>query len=241
MLPWETLKPRLRSTFKQGAHATLLGPTESGKTVLATELAEMREYVLFLATKRTDPSLNALARRGYHVTRSLNEISWTDKGPIHKRVLYWPTYPTKLTIAERIRQQQIDMRNALNFADRSGRWCVVVNELIWFVQNLRLEKELNAIWFQGRTDGLGLLVEAQRPAWVPRYAYSSASLLAIFQTNDLDDLKRLSDIGAGFDTRLVQETVSRLDFTAHEFLLIDTRRREMVRSIAPPPRKARAA
>jgi hypothetical protein len=238
-LPWETLQPRLRKSFKQGDHATILGPSESGKTVLAAALIELRQHVLFLVTKKRDPELSALGRRGFYVTNTLNDLAWTDKGPIHPKVLYWPRYNPHLTIAQRISAQRVDMLRALNFADRTGRWCVVVNEGIWFTQNLRLEKELNSIWFQGRTDGLGLVFEAQRPAWVPRYAYSQAHYIALFQTNDRDDLKRFSDIAAGLDVDLVRHTVANLDFDLHEFLLIDSRRREMVRSIAPAPTGAR--
>lgn len=239
-LPWETLQPRLRESFKQGDHVTVLGPSESGKTVLTSALVELRQYVLFLVTKKRDPVISALARRGFHVTGKLNDLAWTDHGPVYPKVLYWPHYPANLTIAERQRRQRVSMMHALNFADRTGGWCVVVNELIWFTQNLHLEKELNAIWFQGRTDQTSLVVEAQRPAWVPRYAYSQADLIAIFQTNDRDDLKRLSDVAAGLDVDLVRDTVARLDWDMHEFLLIDTRRREMVRSVAPPPVGERA-
>jgi hypothetical protein len=239
-LPWEQLRPRLQAEFKQGSHATLLGPTEAGKTTLAIELAELRRYVLFLACKRRDPVLSALRARGYFVTGSLEQIPWTPEGPVHERIVYWPHFARSLTIAQRIALQKAAMRRALEYADRSGGWCIVVDEGIWMCEDLRLQKELNSLWFMGRTDKNGLVFLGQRPAWIPRYAYSQATLIAIWQTNDRDDLKRFSDMAAGIDVDLVRDVVAHeLDWELHEFLLVNTRTRELVISSAPPPKKGR--
>jgi hypothetical protein len=234
---WTELIGRLRRRFKQGDHVTLLGPTRSGKTTLSIELAELRRYVIFLASKKNDPVISGLRRRGYHVTTNLDELPWTQDGPVYERLVYWPTFKADVPIAERIRLQRPAMRKALDFVDRTGKWALVVDELVWFEKNLRLRAELESIWFQGATEGISLIGSAQRPAWVSRFAYSSASLVAIWQTNDRDDLRRLSDLAAGIDVELVRHTVANLDWNAHEFLLIDTRERTLVRSIAPPPKR----
>lgn len=240
-VPWESLRDTLRAEFKQGVHVTEIGPNGCGKTVLATELADLRQYVLFLSTKRRDPVIAALAARGYTTVNDLETIAFTDRGPITPKIVYWPHYSSDHDIRARERLQARDMRQAINWAENQGNWCIVVDEGIWMTQNLGLRKELEAVWFGGRTLGISLLFLAQRPAWVPRYAFSQATLIAVWQTNDRDDLKRLSDIAAGYDVDLIREAVSNLDFHRHEFLLINTRTRELTISIAPPPGKRKAA
>lgn len=240
-IPWPELRQRLRLGFEQGQHITEIGPTGCGKTVLAAELADLRRYVLVLATKRRDPMIQQLHARGYKVVSDLDEVVFHEDGPIDERIVYWPTYSGDHEIRHRERLQARDMRRAINWVEKQGNWCLIVDEGIWMVQNLGLRRELEAIWFGGRTLGISLLFLAQRPAWVPRYAFSQATWIAVWQTADRDDLKRLSDIAAGVDIDLIRSTVANLDYHRHEFLLINTRTRELVTSIAPPPNASRRA
>lgn len=202
---------------------------------MALVLASLCQYVLYIGTKRTDPLLDELSRRHF-VTQDLGEVMWTpDDVPIppHRRVVFWPRYTGKMTQQQRLDRQAAAIRKALDWADDTGGWAVVVDELMWVTRNLRLERELEAVYFQGRTQGVSLIGAAQRPSHVPLLAFSQATYIFLWQTGDRRDIERLREISSGFPPELIEETVKRLDWRSHEALFIDTRRRELARVIAP--------
>jgi hypothetical protein len=201
---------------------------------MALALAELCQYVMVLATKRNDPLVTQLKADGYLITGRLEDIVYSDDGPVHKKVVYWPTYPEKTSTQERLRLLAADFRRALDYADRIGGWAIVMDETMFLHRTLKLEKELENVWFQGRTQGVSAIANAQRPAYVPRLAYSQATYLFIWQTGDKDDLERLRDISAGIPREQIEENVKMLDWESHEALFIDTRRPEFARVIATP-------
>jgi hypothetical protein len=201
---------------------------------MALTIAELCQYVMVMATKRRDPLVSQLQRDGYKITGNLGEILYTEKGPVHSRVVYWPQPPEKATTTQRLAFLSSAFRRALDYADRTGSWAVVMDETMFLVRNLKLDRELENLWFQGRTQGVSVIANAQRPAFVPRLAYSQATYLFVWQTADKDDLDRLRDIAAGIPREVVENNVKGLSWGEHEALFIDTRRRELARVIAPP-------
>jgi energy-coupling factor transporter ATP-binding protein EcfA2 len=231
---WDHLEQKLAAEWEPGEHVTLIGPTGSGKTHMALTLAELCRYVLVIATKRQDPLVSQLRSHGYHVTAHLDEIAYAEDQPTMTRVVYWPRQPDKLAPVERLRLQATQVRHAIDFADKRGKWAVVIDETMWLVRNLRLERELEGLWFQGRSQGVSVIACSQRPAWVPRLAYSQATYLFIWQSSDKSDLESLRDIGAGFPREVIEENVRTLSWDDHEALFVDTKRRELARVVAPP-------
>jgi DNA helicase HerA-like ATPase len=208
---------------------TVLGPTGAGKTTLLIELAEARPYTIFIATKTRDPLIGDLQRRGWRVLyglRDLRALRYVDGKlvPADRHLVFWPS--TAGSIRERRSTQGEQIRGALDQVFASGGWTVAADETLWLAQELRLEPELRALWHQGRSAGLTLLAATQRPAWVPRAAYSQASYLFMFSTSDAADLKRLSDIGGGVDTRRLGREVQRLG--RYEFAAVAPRERPPV-------------
>lgn len=202
---------------------------------MALELARLCRYVLVIATKRRDPLVEEL-RRDHVITDDLSrDVLWTPEGrPMTTRVVFWPRFPEKMTAEARASRQAVAIRRALDYADRTEGWAVLVDETMWVVEQLRLERALNAVWFQGRTQGVSVIACAQRPARVPRLAFSQATYLFVWQTSDKQDLERLREISAGFPKGVIDESVMSLDSTKHEALYIDTLRGELARVIAPP-------
>ena len=237
---WASLRSKLAAEWAPGEHVTVVGPTGSGKTHIAVSLAELCRYVLVLAAKRQDPLVSDLAKHGYFITRDLNDIKWTqnEKGgpvePVRPKVVYWPPSPEKLKPRELIAAHGAAFGNALDWADKSGKWCLIVDETMYLAEHLRLMKELDHLWFQGRTQKVSVIACAQRPSRVPRLAFSSASYLFLAQTNDVGDLERLRDIAAGFPKGMIDEAVMSLDYDAHEFLFVSVRDKGLARVIAPP-------
>ena len=237
---WASLRSKLAAEWQPGEHVTVVGPTGSGKTHIAVSLAELCRYVLVLAAKRQDPLVSDLAKHGYLVTRSLDDVKWTQSQegrpvePVHPKVVYWPPSPEKLKPKELAALHGQSFGNALDWADKSGRWCLIVDETMYLAEHLRLMKELDHLWFQGRTQKVSVIACAQRPSRVPRLAFSSASYLFLAQTNDQGDLERLREIAAGFPKGMIDEAVGSLDFDAHEFLFVSVRDKGLARVIAPP-------
>ena len=203
---------------------------------MALALAEFCQYVMVLATKRNDPLVSQLQADGYLITGRLEDIVYTQDEPVHKKVVYWPQYPAKTTTQERLKLLAADFRRALDYADRIGGWAVLMDETMFLYRNLKLERELEMLWIQGRTQGVSVIANAQRPAYVPRLAYSQATYLFIWQTGDKDDLDRLRDISAGIPREQIEENVKNLSWKEHEALFIDVRNREFARVVAPPRR-----
>lgn len=232
-IPWNKLERKLIREWKPGEHVTLIGPTGSGKTHMGLALARICKYALVIATKRRDPLLESLAHK-HLVTSDVSEITWTPEGiPVHRKVLYWPKFPENISSKERLVRQAVMIRKALDWAEKTGNWAILLDELMWVSRNLRLERELEAVWFQGRTQGVSLIGAAQRPTHVPRLAYSQATYFFLWQTADKSDLERLRDISAGFPRGMIENAVLHLDWDAHECLFVDTKRREMARVIGP--------
>lgn len=231
---WETLQRKIIAEWEPGEHVTLVGPTGCGKTHMALALASLCRYVIVLASKRKDPLLQEQALKGYHVTTDLDAMLWTEHGePLKPKVLYWPRFPDRMSMQERVDAQAHLMRKALDWADKTSGWALVVDELMWFTNNLKLRNELEAVWFQGRTQGVSLIGAAQRPSHIPRLAYSQATYLILWKTGDKDDIDRLRDISSTIPREMIEQSVRQLDATSHECLFVDTKRSELVRVIAP--------
>lgn len=239
-IPWETLRGELQRNWRAGSHVTVIGPTRSGKSHLALELSELRPYILVLATKRQDPLIEQLRAKGYTVTGSLEDLLWThddERGrgvPVHRKVVYWPQFPENTTQAQRLSMQAAAMRKAMDWADKTGGWTVLLDETMWMHTNLRLEKEMDALWFQGRTQGLTVIACAQRPSRVPRLAFSQADHLFLAKFADKRDIETLRDISSGIPKELIDNAIRNLDKDAHEFLWIDTVQDRLGVVVAPP-------
>lgn len=239
-VPWATLAASLSRGWKPGEHVTVIGPTGSGKTHLALHLAEMRPYIIVLAAKRVDPLVSALQAHGYHVTSDLDEILWTQNRdgdparPLWNRVVFWPQTSDKVGQRERLIIQAEKFRGAMDWADKTGQWAVVIDETMWMAQQLRLDKELDALWFQGRSQGLSVIACAQRPSRVPRLAFSQATYLFIGKFGDKRDIETLRDISSTIPRETIESAINNLDFERHEFLYIDTNSNQVAITVAPP-------
>lgn len=215
-LGWEEFQAQW--TWNQGEHVSLIGPTGQGKTTLGMALLPRRSYVVVMATKPKDATLDVLKRRGYKKTEE-----WPPSG-VSQKVILWPPYKRP----EYEKKQQQVFAHAMDDIFGSGGWCVFVDEAAYFVDDLKLEKWLKRFWRQGRSLGISLVAATQRPAWIPLDIYSAASHLFLWGTNDPNDLQRLGGIAGGVDVKKVRETVSALK--PHEVLYVDTRTRFMCRT-----------
>jgi hypothetical protein len=212
----------------------IVAPTGIGKTHLAVSLAELSRWVLVLACKRTDPLVTQLEQDGYRITGDLDSILWAEREPTSPKVVYWPRFPDRLPLRERVQAQANAMRRALDYADKTGGWTLIIDETMYMAGTLRLGDELDQAWFQGRTQKVSVVACAQRPSHVPRLAFSSADFLFLGRFGDGRDIETLREISSTIPKQLLENAISTLSKQRHEFLFVDVHRDELAVVTAPP-------
>lgn len=231
---WSELESHLSRAWGHGEHVTLIGKTGSGKTHAALALMDLRTYSLIAATKRRDPLLKEAVTHGYKVTESMREIPRTETGtPVHRKVIVWPGQAIE-SERERLAMQASALRETLSIAERQGYWTVLLDETMWAYDRLGLKKELDSVWYQGRSAGVSLVACAQRPTRVPRLMISQASHLFLWRVSDKRDLEPLREIAGAIPSELIEATLPTLDWDRHELLYVGADTGFIARSIAPP-------
>lgn len=232
-LEWDQFVLDLRQgqdRWQQGEHVALIGPTGCGKTTIAHTLLELRRAVCVMATKPESASLRRFAQDyGYKIIRS-----WDDK-PVYDRrdqkthkIMLWP----RIALLGDVRSQQREIHRAMENIFTVGNWCVYLDELKYVSQTLRLQPIIDLYLLQGREMGISFMGATQRPAWIPLEVYDQSTHIFLWQERDERNLMRLAGI-ASLDSRLIRDTVTSLK--RHEFLYINTRTANLVRSTAPAP------
>lgn len=215
ILPWDDFLKE--TSFRQGEHVTLLGPTGGGKTTLAVEILPQRRYVVAFGTKRTDPSLSKLKRQGWKVIRE-----WPPP-PTYERVILWP----KIEYMKDVKKQQETFAQCMEHVYRVGGWTVYMDEIKYLTEWLKLSSHVELLLQQGRSINLTVIGGTQRPRDIPLVFYSQATHLFLWRDSDRYNLRRLGELGA-FDSDAVQRTVMHLPH--HQVLYLNTRTGQMIRT-----------
>lgn len=220
VIPWDQFKGDI-FRWRQGEHVALIGPTGSGKTTLSMSLLPYRRYVVALATKPKDSTMDALKDSGYKV------ISKWEKMPVdlYPRRILWPDAKTLYAV----RRQRYEFRTALSKIYKEGGWCVYADELWFLIHHLKLEFEVRTYLLQARSLGISFVAATQRPAYVPLEIYDQSTHLFFFRDNDERNLKRLSGI-SWLSAENVRYLVAHLE--KFQCLYINTRTGRMYRTTA---------
>lgn len=227
-MPWAEFWPMFCADYdrdfsrENAEHVCIMGPPGAGKSSLAMHIASRRPYVVQLVEKPRDKKLLlALKREGYREVREMPDVGGS------QRVYVWPKAGT---VADQAGQRKA-FRHVLETAGRVGVWHTVVHETPYLVDPLGLAPELKQDLRLSRSNGAGLILCAQRPAWLPRDMYSASSHLFLFSTNDSVDLKALGGLN-GMNERVVREAVAGLP-RDHRFLYVGTKSGNLAISRAP--------
>jgi hypothetical protein len=210
-------------------HVTLLCPTGGGKTTTVISLIEGRPWVIYIATKPRDATVDRLVRdHGFKVAKT-----WEDTKPSffrrrgHDKWILWvPT--TNLSDAK---AEAAIIRRALQGIYEEGAWTIVADELDMLCDQLGLDREFKALWQQGRAMDIAVVAATQRPAWVPLAAYSQATWVFLGKTSDERDLQRLSELGGFVNTAALRELLPRLE--SFQYVAVNTRTGDMFRTRVP--------
>jgi len=169
--------------WEPGQHVLLVGPTGSGKTVAAEDMLLLRKYVVIIATKAKDKSLDAYKEAGF---KPLEE--WPPAWNI-KRVLFW----RKPKALGDFATMQIGIYKLLNDVYQHGGWTVSFDDLVFVTGTLKLKEPIRMFYTQVRSMDVSIVSLLQRPFWAPLEAISQSTYALIFAANDEHDVHRLSE------------------------------------------------
>lgn len=202
-----------RFDYKPGEHLTILAPTGNGKTTLAMQLlgevATEEVPAVVLVMKPKDETAEEFGEKnGYKriETWPPRKNPFAAKPPGY---LLWPRENWADLDETEVRQSAI-FEKTFKDAYRNGNYIIFADELFSLDNELGLEGDLNRLWTKGRSMGAGLWGATQRPANIPRNAYSQAQHLFISYDPDKDTRRRYGEIG-GMDPRLIMDAMEDTD------------------------------
>jgi Cdc6-like AAA superfamily ATPase len=210
---WEDFLRRFK--WKQGEHVTIIGTTGAGKTVLIREILHKRNYILLLATKKRDKSLNPFIRRMHFVEQPIFIPEMA-----HKIIIKPDRWPSDVD-RQRWEHHQL-YKDVLQRAFDMESWTVVCDEMLYMCEFLSLQAYFERLWYQGRSLKLTLVAATQKPKHIPLSAYSMARHLFFFQESDESNLRRLSEI----DSRHVskRDLMNEIkNLPEHDFIYLNAR------------------
>ena len=230
--PWHTFLTRWK--WKQGEHLTVIGPTGTGKSFLLRAITPIRERshgaICVIGTKPKDDTLDKWIREAHLTTiKKWPAPYWKypHAQPADVSWRYRLALRPPIEGAEDLPRMADTIARMLKSAYCDGNWCIFADELWMICDELGLHREMKLLWTQGRSLGVTVAGGTQRPRDIPLAAYSSATHLFFFRTNDEDDLNRIQGIG-GMDSRGLRQLVAGLG--KHDMLYVNARTKELART-----------
>jgi ABC-type dipeptide/oligopeptide/nickel transport system ATPase component len=185
--------------WRQGEHVAVIGDTGTGKTFLMAKLVALRSHVIILRTKPDDIKFPGFLKREHAV--ALDHV-----------------YAERLLIQPEYERQAFEGWWTLEKVWKHGGWCVVIDELWYAEQMLKLQKQVNRLLTQGRSKGITVMVGMQRPAQISRFAISQCTHVFAFQTEGRDT----KTIAEATTPKIADAMVS---LSGHDFVYYNRRER----------------
>lgn len=212
--------------WEQGDHVGIIAPTKWGKSTLLSELVKLRTYVVVLADKPHDSTMDRLI-----VENDFKRYeSWPrDVKPrkVPRRVI-WPDC-TGLHSNPAIAAAFAD---ALDHVYGEGSWTIAIDELNSVENDYNLSAEVKTFLMKGRSNGISVVVATQRPAFVSLAVYDQSAWLFLGRDSDARNVRRLSEIGT-VNSEAIALLIPRLDL--HQWLVINVHTGQMYRTTCPHP------
>ena len=185
--------------WSSGQHVTIIGTTGDGKTVLAEHLYAMRTYVVIIATKSKDDSLDAYDKSYHRITK------WPPRFD-QKKIIFWQKPGALGDFSE----QQHKIKVVLRDIYKRGGYTVGLDDVAYITGTLKLEPEIRMLATQARSQDISLVMNIQRPYRVPLEVTNQSSHILIFGLKDERDVDRVAE-ASGLDKYTVREAVKGLN------------------------------
>lgn len=186
-----------------GEHVAIVGQTGSGKTHLIDRLVrENRQYVVVFKTK-DDPEDKDKYWRGF---KRVETVKGLDDTRYTRFLLHPPLGKTR----DPYEHQAREFWRLIDKVFKQGGWTVVFDEQ-WYIEHFLKGKEgVEMLLTQGRSKGISVVMGAQRPVEISRFALSQASHVVMFRGDrrDADTLGRATSVAV----RPVVESLREHDF-----------------------------
>lgn len=199
----------MQENWAQGEHVSLIGPTGSGKTTVASDIVAIRSWAVMLAVKRYDDTIKLFQEKGFSIIKK-----WPPA--YHKKhVILW----SKPDSLEALASQYDTIKRCLESIYISGGWCVYFDEAGYIAGHLRLGQQLGILLNQGRSSYISVVAAMTRPhsmvARIPAETLNQCRHVLIFKYTDQREIKSAAEI-AGIDNKRMQYYQSLLG--KHDFL-----------------------
>lgn len=206
----------MRDNWHQGEHVAIIGPTGTGKTTISYMLLEIRGYVVVLAVKRTDDTLEQFKRGD--VKRGLSKYKVIEKWPptyADTRVILW-VKPKELGVTN---EQYAKLKAAVGKIYLAGGWTTFFDDCGYITGYLHLGQELGIMLNQGRSDRLTVVAAMTQPksmvARLPSETFKQCRHQLIFKYDNIVEIKAIAEI-AGMDWHRLIEMMHQLG--DHDFI-----------------------
>lgn len=195
-----------QATWNMGEHVTLIGTTGSGKTYLAEDLYLLRQWVVVIATKSKDETLDGYDTSFYKIKK------WPPDW-YQRRVLFWKK-PDELG---NFSDQREAIYNVLSNIYKYGGRTVGLDDVYYISATLKMKGELQMLYTQARSQDISLVGNIQRPSWVPLEVTNQATHVMLFGIKDDKDIERVAQ-AQGMKKSVLENAIALLE--EYEFIWV---------------------
>lgn len=181
-----------------GQHVTLVGTTGDGKTVLAEHLYSMREWVVVIASKAKDESLEGYGKDFHRISK------WPPEW-YQKKILFWKKPDTLGDFSE----QREAFYKVLNDVYKHGGRVVGLDDVAYLTGVLHMDEEIRMLCTQSRSQDISLVMNIQRPYRVPLEVTNQSSHVMLFGLRDEKDVDRVVE-AQGLNRYIVKKAIASL-------------------------------
>lgn len=204
---------RFHNTWRQGEHVVIVGQTGSGKTSIARDILAVREYVVVLAVKRNDDTIDTFRDAGYEIIKA-----WPPRYDQDKVVVWFR--PKDLASDQ---EQAIKVYQVLNDIYRRGGYTPLIDDTGYVAAQLRLSSALTVLLSQARSSYISVVCAltqatsiAQR---VPTETLRQVRHVLMFPYSSEQDQKALGTI-TGINWRRLRD-IMETQMMPHDFLAFE--------------------